>query len=392
MTANPPHTPPADLEVWILAGQSNMEGVGELTLALPPSTEVWSFTSAGHWEPAADPLHRFWESFTPIHRNLARAGLPPERRQLGDAELAQLVARERRYGAGLGLAFGQALAAARGRPIGLLPCAHGATTLEQWSWRRRDQGGASLYGAMCERLRRAGGRLAGLLWYQGESEGWNEVAAASYGTDFATWIDHLRADLDRPQLPVIAVQIGRTTLDSPRASAWNAVQLAQYELPLRVAATAVTSAIDLPLVDCIHINARGLQRLGRRLARLALALEANPALPPGPRLCGASFGTEPPDRGLTRLEFSDVAGTWQPADNMTGFEVLDPAGLAHPLNHFINAWPDPADGTAILVRTNLPLQPGETIAYGYGLRPCCNVVDAADLPLCVCRATYPPQP
>ena len=34
----------------------------------------------------------------------------------------------------------------------------------------RDQGGASLYGAMMRRYEKLGQKVAGLLWYQGESD------------------------------------------------------------------------------------------------------------------------------------------------------------------------------------------------------------------------------
>jgi len=56
-----------------------------------------------------EPLHRLWESFTPVHQDLLRPGLPPDCKHLLDAELAALEARDRKYGAGLGIAFGQAI-------------------------------------------------------------------------------------------------------------------------------------------------------------------------------------------------------------------------------------------------------------------------------------------
>lgn len=380
------NTRPTDIDIWILAGQSNMEGVGELTELLPPSEQVWSFTSAGRWELACEPLHRFWESFTTIHQNLIRPGLPENRKQLSDAALAELTARERKYGAGLGIAFGQAMAAAQKRPIGLLPCAHGGTSLDQWSPDLKHEGGRSLYGAMFERIRLAGGNLRGLLWYQGESDAWNADTGASYRRRFEDWIARFRADIGDPQFPVLVVQIGRTTLDCPNAGAWSLVQQVQQELPERVPFTAVTAAVDLPLVDCIHINAGGLQRLGRRLARQALAMAAAPNTISGPRLLRADHQPEPPDRGLVRLAFAGVTGGWLPTDNMAGFDVLTAAGQPHPVNHVINACRDRQDPTAIWVRLNIPLQAGEQLGYGQGLRTYCNVVDEADMPLCAFRS------
>ena len=51
---------------------------------------------------------------------------------------------------------------------------------------------------------------------------------------------------------------------------WNAVQDTQRTLPERVPNTAVVSVIDLELDDGIHVGTQGLKRAGQRLARVAL--------------------------------------------------------------------------------------------------------------------------
>jgi hypothetical protein len=377
--------PPAALDVWVLAGQSNMEGVGDLATALPPDERVWCFTSAGQWEVAQEPLHKFWESCTPIHQALCRAGLPVEQQSLSDAELAARQREERTWGAGLGIAFGRQMAEALNRPIGLIAAAHGGTSLAQWSPELKALGGASLYGAMLWRIAQAGGRLRGVLWYQGESDGWDPAAGQSYGDRFAHWIARLRADLNAPRLPVLTVQIGNTTLDSPNPTAWNAVRQAQYLLPDQVPQTAVTTAIDLPLEDIIHITSGGLIRLGHRLARQALALTAGQGTI-GPRVERLE---RMPDRargqGEVRIHCRNVCEGWQPADHLGGFSLITPDGRPLPDNYVFNAYRDPDDPTAIRLRMNLPPPAGTLIAYGDGLRPYCNAVDAADMPLCAFR-------
>jgi sialate O-acetylesterase len=371
-----------DRDVWVMAGQSNMEGVGELSQALPPDERVWCHSSAGKWEIARDPLHRLWESFTPVDQALMRPGVPKEKQAWSDAELAAEQARTREWGGGLGIAFGKMMAEASGRPVGLIAAAHGATSLEDWNASRKSQGGHSLYGAMLERIARAGGVLRGVLWYQGESDAWNAAAGASYGERFAQWVAALRADLGRPDLPVLTVQLGCTTLDSPNVGAWNTIRHQQYELPDRVPFVTVTSAVDLGLTDPIHVNARGLHRLGRRLARQALALAAGSRQGLGPRVKRVESVPSSTQQGTVRLVCEGVSGEWSPVDHMAGFMHLSAGGEPVPGNPVYNAFADPRDRTAILLRLNLPMQPGESIAYGQGLRPYCNVVDGADMPLC----------
>ena len=371
-----------DLDVWVLAGQSNMEGVGELSLALPPDERVWCYSSAGQWEVARDPLHRLWESFTPVDQALMRSGLPQEKQTWSDAELAAEQARTREWGDGLGVAFGKTIVEATGRPVGLIAAAHGATSLGQWSASQKSEGVHSLYGAMLERIARAGGMLRGVLWYQGESDAWDPAAGASYGERFAQWVTALRADLGQPELPVLTVQLGCTTLDSPNVGAWNAIRHQQYQIPDRIPFTAVTSAVDLGLTDPIHLNACGLHRLGRRLARQALAFAAGARQGAGPRVVRVETVPSSTPQGTVRLVCEGVEGGWAPADHMAGFTLLSAAGQPVPGNYVYNAFRDPRDPTAILLRLNLPPQPGESIAYGQGLHPYCNVVDAADMPLC----------
>ena len=44
-------------DVWILAGQSNMQGVGKMSGALPPRNDVRAFYLDDRWDTARDPLH-----------------------------------------------------------------------------------------------------------------------------------------------------------------------------------------------------------------------------------------------------------------------------------------------------------------------------------------------
>lgn len=380
---------PEQMDSWILAGQSNMEGVGDLADALEPDARVWAFSSAGQWEMARDPLHNFWESCTPIHQALMRPGLPAEQKDMSDAELAALQRSTRLQGAGLGIAFGKAMADALGHPIGLIPAAHGGTSLQQWDTALKQEGGNSLYGAMLQRIERSRAKIGGLLWYQGESDAYRVEEGETYGARFSTWVQQFRQDIGKPDLPVIAVQLAGTTLESPNATAWNLVRQAQYALPETVAHTAITSAIDLGMNDIIHIDTPGLIRLGKRLARLALALDGHAGYTLGPRLSSVEPITEAYGRGALRLRFTGVTGAWQPQGHMGGFTIHTADGARHPVNQVYQARRDHQDPTAIYVRMNLPMEPGNYLGYGEGLFPYCNVVDEADMPLCAFRWTMP---
>ena len=385
-------------DVWVLAGQSNMQGCGWLAGALEPDERVWSFSSAGQWDIAAEPLHRLWESFTPVHAELMRTWMPEADKQISDEEWARREDETRKIGAGLGLSFGIAMAGALGKPIGLIPAAHGGTSLDQWSPKLKILGGRSLYGAMLKRIERAGGHLRGILWYQGESDAIMMDLARTYAQRLDEWIAAVRADTGMPDLPVIAVQIGRVIEPPDRAGVWpgwDLVREALRQLPQRVPHTAVTTAVDLPLVDLIHINTPALIRLGQRLARLARQLNAGADDAHGPEVVAIERFTSPAGIcNALRVRFRGLIGRWMLSDtqcaHLRGFEVrLPDAEYRAPL-YVVNAFVDRAagNGTDIVVLLNREMDADVKLGYGLGLDPACDLIDEADMPLCA----FLPQP
>src|SRR5207302_1603149 len=116
----------------------------------------------------------------------------------------------------------------------------------------------SLYGSMLLQIKKAGGRIKGLLWYRGEAES-SEANSKVYPKVFPAFIAAVRDDLHQPDLPFYLVQIGRfAALNESACKYWNAVQETQRRIPERIALTAVVSAIDLELDDAIHVGTQGL--------------------------------------------------------------------------------------------------------------------------------------
>jgi sialate O-acetylesterase len=371
------------LDTWILAGQSNMQGAGFLSEGLPPDERVWNFSSAGKWEMAREPLHRLWASYLPAHQDLMRPFLTEEQNALSDAELDALEVGPQ--GTGLGLAFGQTLADALDRPIGLISASHGGTSLDHWDPAKKDEHG--LYGAMLQRAKDAGAPIRGILWYQGESEAFAKLGA-TYAERFTDWIAAARADLGLPELPVLLVQLGNLLIKDPEWNCetdWDLVREALRQVGETVPHTAATTAVDLGLVDGIHLNAKGLIRLGRRMARQALHLTDQPQIPGGPRLERLESTTSGNNLAGVRVVCSDLTGAWQP-EKIFGFSIRTAEGQPHPTLDILTVQPDPADMTMLDVRLNMPPEDpalaGATLGYGLGFDPCCNAVDAADMPLC----------
>ena len=347
-------------DLWVLAGQSNMEGVGDLNAEVEtPHPLVHAFASREEWEVASEPLHWLGESPRPVHRAIWGLPMPtaPEPREPNRAK-----------GAGLGLSFGKAMAEATGVPLGLIPSAHGGTSMEQWSPSRKSQGGASLYGATLERVNAVGGKVAGILWYQGESDG-SPGEAAVYPAHMAELVAAFRADFSQPDLPFYLVQLGGWVADpsSDSITGWNAIREAQRRLPEGIPNCAVVSAIDLGLDDGIHISTPDLKRLGRRLAAVALGR-------PAPTLVSAAYE---PARDQIRVSYANVRDGLHAAGRPTGFSLRDADGTERPRIYKIVL-----DGSDVLLKLDAGQPPaGLHLWYGWGLSPYCNITDGTDASL-----------
>jgi sialate O-acetylesterase len=366
------HTEVADIlvgDIWILAGQSNMEGVGNLEDVQEPSPLVHVFTMGHRWELAVEPLHWLIDSPDPIHSGGALAGLDEEGRRAKRSEARA----GRRKGAGLGLPFAVDLVERTGIPIGLIAAAHGGTSMEQWDPAGRDKGGATLYGSMLKQVKHAGGKVRGALWYQGESDA-NPQAVPLFAERFRNLVAAFRKDLGEPGLPFFYIQIGRLVLDGA-GDDWNRIQELQRLAEAGIPGSAMVPVIDLPLDDLIHVGTGGLQRAGARLAKIALReCFGEKLIERGPRLAGIE--TVDGDRTIL-VRYAEVNGGLQPYEKVEGFVLRTKDGA--PIKTIYNASVDWETGDTVVLKLQNPVPEGATIQYGLGLDPVCNLVDADDM-------------
>ncbi|MDR3708880.1 MAG: sialate O-acetylesterase [Capsulimonadaceae bacterium] len=346
-------------DVWVMAGQSNMEGCGAILQALPPHPMVHAFYMDDHWDVARDPVNDLSITVDPVHTDL-RDGVRP----------LPLVTR----GTGPGPSFGQEMYRLTGVPQGLIASAHGGTSMNQWSPELKDQGGHSLYGATVRRVTKNGGRVAGILWYQGCSDASPVDASPIYTDRMKALIGAMRRDFGNEALPVAIVQIGTLTDSWGDSEGWNGIRRQQYDLPDIVPNVTMVTAIDLPLDDIIHLSGEGQNRLGRRLAKALHALIDGIGTAPV-KVSGLSLAANSIHEGMDIIvKFSNVENALRAADRASGFSLVDKTGIERRPYRV-----DLADDTATL-RTCMDLTLLQTLDlyYGYGVNPYCNIVDGED--------------
>ena len=236
--------------------------------------------------------------------------------------------------------------------------------MQQWEPSRKHMGGASLYGATLARVAACGGKVAGILWYQGESDA-NPLDAPRYEPRMTELVQSFRADVGQPDLPFLFVQLGGfvTPADPGLVTSWNAVRESQRVLAQTLPNTGLVSAIDCGLDDGIHIDTGGLKALGRRLAAVALG-HAAPALK-------SVFYNAPAHQ--IRVSFAAVQGELTAPGRPTGFSLRDAGGTEVPLIYKVAL-----EGVdAVLKLNDDPSPVGLHLWYGYGLAPYCNITDTS---------------
>lgn len=332
-------------DVWVLAGQSNMVGRAELKNVEQPHELVHVYQPKGGWAQAEEPIH--------------------ERRERNDMVI----------GAGLSLRFAKELVERRGVPIGLIPTAVGGTSLWQWDPALKTKGRESLYGNMLAQFEASGGKVRGMLWYQGEADA-SEERLKEYLDRFRDFVATVRSDLRSPELPIHTVQLGRyVTSPGERTDAtWSAMREAQRQAARTIDGVAIVSGIDLALVDSIHVDTEGLKTLGVRFAKqvrhdVYKDERGCGGLEPGPRLEGIEWVS--PYR--LRVKFSGVNGSLVAPGRVVGFDVRDSDENRLPLV-FRAEMIGPNEVELWLARREEVSDPA-FLTYGYGMDATANLTD-----------------
>jgi len=229
---------PANMKLFLLVGQSNMAGRGKVE---PQDQEtnplIFMLNKDRNWVLAKDPVHF-------DKPNLIGVGLCSQ------------FARE-------------VLKAEPGEPVGLIPCAFGGTSLEQW------KPGGELYENAVDRAKFAmrSGTLCAILWHQGEADA-NGNLRESYPDRFASMIGSMRKELGAEKTPLLVGELGRYR---PELAKFNLVLPRLLE---KVPNCAIVSSEGLtPNSDNLHFNTVSLRTFGSRYAEAYLKLKAASAAP-----------------------------------------------------------------------------------------------------------------
>lgn len=233
----PAPTAAANLQLFLLVGQSNMAGRGKPTADdSVPNPRLLALDRSMAWVPAMDPLH--WDK-------PALAGVGP------------------------GRSFGLAIAARDpSARIGLVPAAVGGSPISSWAPGALDSAtNTHPYDDALARTRVAqrDGRLRAILWHQGESDA-SPMRSVLYAARLRALIARFRADLGDPNLPFVIGQIGRFD-GKPWTAEMQRVDSAHRAIAASVPHVAYVSSEGLrDRGDKLHFDAAAQRAFGERYA------------------------------------------------------------------------------------------------------------------------------
>jgi hypothetical protein len=228
-------------DLWLIGGQSNGEGSGRGIAQDGPQPGV-HVLKPGNPELGVEP---WWD--LAVHPISESAGTSPN------------------------LRFAKVLSRELGYPIGLIQTASGGSPLIHWHPEENPQ--APWWHRMVRCVGVAGGKVRGMVWYQGEHDAsvpGKLHLAVEYGKRFARFVELARKEFGR--FWVLVSQLNRwsdVVLSADVQRGWTIVREAQRHVG-SIGQACCVPTIDLPVSDGIHNSSAGNVVLGERLARAAL--------------------------------------------------------------------------------------------------------------------------
>lgn len=220
--------------------------------------------------------------------------------------------------------------------------------------------------------------IRGALWYQGEANV-NRGDTAAYAEKMKAMVGGWRRAWGQGDFPFYFVQLAPFRYQQPPvvlAEFWEAQARAAEQIP------NCGMAVTIDIGDAGDIHPRNKQEVGRRLALLALARTygVRVAADGGPRPVAHEVG-----KGSVTVRFADTAGGLKAADGkaLRGFEVAGEDGV-------YAAAVAEVRGDAVVLRSGRVPAP---VRARYAWSPCpdVNVVNGAGLPLAAFRTADSPN-
>ncbi len=336
-------------DVWVIAGQSNAVGYGHGPVMDPPALGVSLFGGNEIWRMATHPIFDSTGTKHPANRDCGWVDVSPW------------------------LSFAKDILQETGVPVGLIPAALGGSPLSTWDTGNPD--GAFLFDNMTDLIAAAGGKVAGMVWYQGCSDTRDEDMASTYLPRFTRFVEAFRARYGA-NLPVITAQLNHCPDVEPEQDhLWGLLREAQRQAARTIPNVGIVTTLDLTLSDSIHTSAVGNVVLGQRFARVALGMVYGQQIPwRAVDIAGIRFTNA--ERTAVRLSFTDVV------DHLVLLSIRSRDFRLDDEEGTVPVQSTRVEGTSDVVLELARSARGKTVCHNlYGSNPVCTLCDQLQRPV-----------
>ena len=227
-------------DLFVIAGQSNAAGFGADAAPDAPDLRVHLFRNCCQWDLATHPMNESTGADDALNAETGCCGTSPW------------------------LTFAKQLLPAAGCPIGLIQTAMGGQSIDRWDSRVC----GDLLDNMLERIMLAGGKAAGILWYQGCTDA-VPGKAERYGEQFCFVMSAIRRAVG--EVPIFSMQLNRYLRRDGDDAAWGTLREQQRLAARQLPGVFLIPTTDLTLSDYIHNSSSANVLLGLRAAEFCKA-------------------------------------------------------------------------------------------------------------------------
>ena len=232
-----------NVNIYILAGQSNMAGRGTIeAIDTIINSHIWKFDKDEHWVPAKEPLH---------------------------------FDKPKVVGVGPGFAFANEIWKADTTVmVYLVPCAVGGTKIDLWTPGAFDSTTKTHpYDDAISRIRKAMafGEIKGIIWHQGESD-CNPLMSYGYEEKLVALIKRFRTDLQKPSLPFILGEIAHFRVEENKDKIIVNRAIKEVAKTIPNCNYVQTNGLN-HRGDTLHFDSPSAREIGKRYAAAMLSLQ-----------------------------------------------------------------------------------------------------------------------
>lgn len=366
-------------DLWLLAGQSNMEGAGRMRpedYEIAENPEIRALYFNDEWKCAKPQLHQYWISNDPAHQKLFES--EKENRAKSSIIVKDFPPAESMRGVGPGYFFAKKLYEKTGVPQGVIPAAVGGASIEMWIPDEND----NYYSSTIRRLKLSGRSIRGMFWYQGEGYGGSKEKLKKYTEMFSSMRNGFSECCRLAELPTVSVQVFRCTIpwaieSKENAFIWSDFRQHQLNMGKELDNLVVVANNDLELDDCIHLSASSQERLGYRSADTMLYLTEKTGIGE-PEIESISVSTDEIVSGnnIIAVKYKNIRGKLISAGYPSGFSLSE--GDEMPSETWMQHISLKDDTVYIRMEMDRETLKKKSLWYAFGHTFRCNITDEAD--------------